>query len=46
MSGADKGVLGVNWEILLKKTILCASGHIDRCIGGVPLVACCPAALT
>jgi hypothetical protein len=30
MSGAGKGVIEVNWESLLKKTILYASGHINR----------------
>ena len=30
MSGAGKAVTGVNWESLLKKTILYASGHINR----------------
>jgi len=36
-SGAGKGVIGVNWEILLKKTILYASGHINHwCWRGSP----------
>ena len=30
MSGAGKDVIGVNWESLLQKTTLYASGHINR----------------
>jgi hypothetical protein len=30
MSGVGNGVIGVNWEVLLKKTILYASGHLNR----------------